>query len=228
MKLSNYCLIGMGILISTTIFGGQTAQAVDPVTSEALFQLETIDPLDPPTIPGIIDEGIKPGTNQPGPLSIDAVSNFQFGARKLGQEGSSVIKASPIEPATKLGVQVTDDRGQDLGWNLKVKASKFMSVGTETSFELEGAAITIPEGTLTSKSGVSPSLKPTAYALTLNEEPQKIMGATTTQGRSSWLNYFTGVDGADTNPVTLHVPSGNKAASYKSTLTWTLEDAPGA
>lgn len=227
MKLSNYCLIGMGVLISTTLFGSQTAQAVDPATSEAVFNLEAADP-ENPTIPGIIDEGIKPGTDQPGPLSIDAVTSFEFGARKLGQEGSSVIKASPIAPATKLGAQVTDDRGQDLGWNLKVKATKFMSVGTETSFELEGAAITIPEGTYKSKEGVSLALQPSAYAVTVNETPQTIMKASTTQGRSSWLNYFTGIDGADTNPVTLHVPSGNKAANYKATLTWTLEDAPGA
>ncbi|CAD5898792.1 conserved exported hypothetical protein [Carnobacterium maltaromaticum] len=228
MKLSNYCLIGMGILISTTLFGGQTAQAVDPETSEALFELQESDPLNP-TVPGIIDEGIKPPTNQLGPLSIDAVTSFQFGTRKLGQEGGDLITASPIAPATKLGVQVTDDRGQDLGWNLKVKASKFMSVGTETAFELEGAAITIPEGTLRGKEGISLALKPTAFAVTLNETEQSIMKASTTQGRSSWLNYFNGgADGTGTNPVTLSVPAGNKKANYKSTLTWTLEDAPGA
>ncbi|WP_201785356.1 WxL domain-containing protein, partial [Carnobacterium maltaromaticum] len=44
----------------------------------------------------------------------------------------------------------------------------------------------------------------------------------TTQGRSSWSNAFEG----NGEKVTLAVPAGNKVASYVSTITWSLEDAP--
>ncbi|WP_317946469.1 WxL domain-containing protein, partial [Carnobacterium maltaromaticum] len=111
--------------------------------------------------------------------------------------------------------------GQDLGWKLKVSATDFETTG-ENKLTLRGAVMTIPAGKLTTGEGVDPLLTPTAYKVNLSSTATPIMSATSTQGRSSWSNAFEG----NGEKVTLAVPSGNKVASYVSTITWSLEDAP--
>ncbi|MDZ5760710.1 WxL domain-containing protein [Carnobacterium maltaromaticum] len=218
MKLNKYSLLGLGILMSITIFGSQVVEAseVSTASSKAIFELQAGDD---ETIPGIIDPDIQPPTNNKGPLSLDAVSSFNFATKKLGTESKAPLEAIPVE-GKKLGLQVTDSRGQDLGWNLKVSATSFQTV--DKSLTLKGAVMTIPEGKLTTLEGVDPILKPSAFKVDLSETPASIMSATTTQGRSTWLNTFE----EKGEKVTLAVPAGNKVASYNSTITWSLEDAP--
>ncbi|WP_201785357.1 WxL domain-containing protein, partial [Carnobacterium maltaromaticum] len=92
----------------------------------------------------------------------------------------------------------------------------------DKSLTLKGAVMTIPEGKLTTAEGVDPLLTPSAFKVNLSPTATSIMSATTTQGRSSWSNAFEG----NGEKVTLAVPAGNKVASYVSTITWSLEDAP--
>lgn len=218
MKLSKYSIIVASLLISVFVLGSQSvvANEVSKGSSKANFELQAGDNT---TVPEILDPEIQPPTGNRGPLSLDSVSSFNFPTRKLGSESKTPIEATPIQ-GTKLGLQVTDSRGQDLGWNLKVSATDFET--TDKSLALKGAVITIPEGKLTSAEGVNPLLTPTAFRVNLSLTPTIIMSATTTQGRSSWSNDFEG----NGDKVTLDVPSGNKVASYVSTITWSLEDAP--
>lgn len=218
MKLSKYSLVSLGVLMSISIFGSQSVEAAEASTasSKANFELEAGDS---ETIPGIIDPEIKPPTNNKGPLSLDAVSSFNFATKKLGTESKAPLEATAVE-GTKFGLQVTDSRGQDLGWNLKVSATPFQI--TDKTLTLKGAVMTIPEGELTTLEGVDPLLTPSAFKVDLSETATSIMSATTAQGRSSWSNAFEGKG----EKVTLAVPSGNKVASYSSTITWSLEDAP--
>ena len=218
MKVRNYLVIGTGILMSVVILGNQSVEAAEASagTSKANFELQAGDDT---TVPEILDPGIKPPTGNKGPLSLDAVSSFNFPTKKLGSESQAPLEATPVE-GTKLGLQVTDSRGQDLGWNLKVSATAFET--TDKKLTLKGAVMTIPEGKLTTAEGVDPLLTPSAFKVNLSPTATSIMSATTTQGRSSWVNSFEG----NGEKVTLAVPSGNKVASYVSTITWSLEDAP--
>nr|WP_315528826.1 WxL domain-containing protein [Carnobacterium maltaromaticum] len=218
MKLNKYTLVGLGLLMSVSILGSQSVEAAEASTgsSKANFELQAGDDT---TVPEILDPEIQPPTGNKGPLSLDAVSSFNFPTKKLGSESQAPLEATPVE-GTKLGLQVTDTRGQDLGWNLKVSATAFETV--DKTLTLKGAVMTIPAGKLTTEEGVDPALTPTAYKVNLSPTATSIMSATTTQGRSRWSNAFEG----NGEKVTLAVPSGNKVASYVSTITWSLEDAP--
>ncbi|WP_233638290.1 WxL domain-containing protein, partial [Carnobacterium maltaromaticum] len=185
-------------------------------SSKANFELQAGDDT---TVPELLDPEIQPPTLNKGPLSLDSVSSFNFPTKKLGSEAKAPLEATPVE-GTKLGLQVTDSRGQDLGWNLKVSATAFETA--DKSLTLKGAVMTIPEGKLTTAEGVDPLLTPSAFKVNLSPTATSIMSATTTQGRSSWSNAFEG----NGEKVTLAVPAGNKVASYVSTITWSLEDAP--
>ena len=217
MKINKYTLVGLGLLMSVVVLGSQPVEAAVTSTgsSKANFELQAGDA----TIPELLDPEIQPPTLNEGPLSLDSVSSFNFPTKKLGSESQAPLEATPVE-GTKLGLQVTDTRGQDLGWNLKVSATAFETA--DKLLSLKGAVMTIPAGKLTTAEGVDPLLTPTAYQVNLSPTAASIMSATTTQGRSSWSNAFEG----NGEKVTLAVPSGNKVASYVSTITWSLEDAP--
>ena len=218
MKLTKYSIVGLGLLISVAVLGNQSVEAAEASagSSKANFELQAGDDT---TVPELLDPEIQPPTLNKGPLSLDSVSSFNFPTKKLGSEAKAPFEATPVE-GTKLGLQVTDSRGQDLGWNLKVSATNFKTA--DDKLELKGAVMTIPEGTLTTKEGVDPLLTPTAFKVNLSTTPTSIMKASTTQGRSTWVNSFEGKG----EKVTLAVPSGNKVATYSSTITWSLEDAP--
>lgn len=226
MKLTKFFTVNMILLMSTAVLsspvyaaeGGEEGETEEAshATSTAQFELQAGEGTTPPEV---IDPELQPPTGNKGPLTLDAVSSFNFSTKKIGTETEAPIEATPTE-GTKLGLQVTDERGQDLGWNLKVSATPFEN--EDKSIQLKGAVMTLPEGELTTKSGVDPLLKPTAFKVELSENPTSIVKATETQGRSSWMNSFEGKG----EKVTLAVPSGNKVASYKSTITWSLEDAP--
>ena len=219
MKINKYSILGLSVLMSVAILGSQSAEAAEASkgTSKANFELQAGDNT---TVPELLDPEIQPPTGNKGPLSLDSVSSFNFPTKKLGSESQAPLEATPVE-GTKLGLQVTDSRGQDLGWNLKVSATAFETTG-ENKLTLKGAVMTIPEGKLSTDEGVDPLLTPTAYKVNLSPTAASIMSATTTQGRSRWSNDFEG----NGEKVTLAVPSGNKVASYVSTITWSLEDAP--
>ena len=218
MKLTKYSIVGLGLLISVAVLGNQSVEAAEASagSSKANFELQAGDDT---TIPELLDPEIQPPTLNKGPLSLDSVSSFNFPTKKLGSEAKAPLEATPVE-GTKLGLQVTDSRGQDLGWNLKVSATAFETA--DISLTLKGAVMTIPKGKLTTEDGVDPLLTPTAFKVDLSATATSIMSATTTQGRSSWSNAFEG----NGEKVTLAVPAGNKVASYVSTITWSLEDAP--
>ncbi|KRN86413.1 WxL domain-containing protein [Carnobacterium maltaromaticum] len=218
MKLTKYSIVGLGLLISVAVLGNQSVEAAEASagSSKANFELQAGDDT---TIPELLDPEIQPPTLNKGPLSLDSVSSFNFPTKKLGSEAKAPLEATPVE-GTKLGLQVTDSRGQDLGWNLKVSATAFETA--DKSLTLKGAVMTIPKGKLTTEDGVDPLLTPTAFKVDLSATATSIMSATTTQGRSSWSNAFEG----NGEKVTLAVPAGNKVASYVSTITWSLEDAP--
>lgn len=216
-------LVLTGLSLSTT---GVYAEEVGTKSTTAVFSIETsegetpTDPIDP------IDPVDPP---MGGPLTIDAVSNFNFGTKKLGDgKGSYVAVKSPTKDdetvMSVLGIQVTDNRGSGDGWNVNASITDFK--GKDTNI-LKGAVLTIPAGSLNTNSA-DITKKPETTGLDLNGKPASIFSAAKDTGMGTWVNLFEGNKGEDgkNKEVTLTVPEGNYVDNYSATITWTLENAP--
>lgn len=168
------------------------------------------DPIDPedPDNPG---DG---GTGQTGNLTIDIVTNLDFGSFKLTPEATTVTanEDNKVNPTA----QVTDKRGTGAGWTLDVAISDFTS---KDSHILKGAELSVPKGELKTNN-MDQTLAPNTFALVLNKDPQTIMSADKDKGLGTWADSY------DKKETTLSIPAGNYAGQYGSTMTWTLSNAP--
>jgi len=199
-------------------------------------QTNPLDPLNPenpvtPKDPTTDDGKPEPGTT--GPLSIDFASSLQFGEQKI-TSGDETYPAQAQVYTDKDGkeqegpnyVQVSDNRGTEAGWTLKVKQNGQFK--TESDKELTGATITLANGNVVSKSASANPTGPDTIVLTPNSETG-VMSATAGQGAGTYLmDWGTSADTAKES-VTLDVPGSTTkyADSYKTTFTWTLTDVPG-
>ena len=195
-----------------------------------------IDPTDPtnpvdPTDPG------TPGTA--GPLSIDYVSNFDFGSDNKISGDDTTYYAKPIKATDKDGkevqranyLQVTDKRGSNIGWYLTDKQGAQFNDGKA---DLDGAKLQMTNQTLNSKNMDlnNPSNIPAIDNATMTMTPGddiKVLTAGKNQGMGTWTDAFGVYDAAkDTasKAVSLEVPgnSAKNVGSYTTDLTWTLSD----
>lgn len=209
------------VLLGTTAFAEETAVAPEEPTAvdkdvnrTAKFILE----------PGSDDNGpvdpivpIKPPTNQKGNLTIDAVSNFDFGTKKIDKVTSTYDAVLPEDEV--LGAQVTDVRGTGAGWNLTAKISAFENAGKTRV--LKGAEVTIPTGKVSTNS-VDEKNPAIAAGLILNDQPATVFSAQVDSGMGTWANEFEGLG----EKVQLKVPTGNYVDTYTAEITWSLADAP--
>ncbi|MBC1501308.1 WxL domain-containing protein [Listeria weihenstephanensis] len=226
MKLFTKSLL-IGTLAIGTLFGTSTLVHADSATSTGKVILESDDsavsPLDPtnpdnpvPTTPDPTDSD-NSGTGNTGALTIDFLSNVDFGEQKISNS-TETYKAKNANPY----VQVTDKRGTGAGWTLTATASNF-SDGAKV---LKGAQMSLNNGQVRTRAD-NQSAAPVVADVTLNGATQTIFSASEDAGMGTWLDVYAGTDGANEN-VTLRVPSGNLAGEYTSTITWTLEDSPSA
>lgn len=200
-----------------TVAPEEPAAVNKDVSRKAQFVLE----------PGSDDNGpvdpivpIKPPTNQKGNLTIDAVSNFDFGTKKIDKITSTYDAV--LSDGEVLGAQVTDVRGTGAGWNLTAKISAFENA--DKTRILKGAEVTIPTGKVSTNS-IDDSKPAVAQALTLNEKAATVFSAAAESGMGTWANEFEGLGGEDSK-VQLKVPTGNYADTYTAEITWSLADAP--
>lgn len=239
------------ILLGTSLLGGLHAQAADggTVTTNGVISFESsTDPVDPvdPTNP---DDPIKPidptkpeddpGTE--GPLSIDYASSFIFGSQKITstdqvyyaepQSYHKVDASGKVIGETLKGpnyVQVSDNRGTESGWTLKVKQNGQFKAKNKGS-ELTGAVLTLKNGNVVTKSA---SAKPTATSeVNLNVEGEEVdlLKADSGAGAGTYLLDWGTDEATGAKSIALSVPG--KTTKYKdtytTTLTWTLSDVPG-
>lgn len=156
---------------------------------------------------------ILPATGQLGPLSIDAVSTFNFASIEMGKKGIAQVPQGEV-----LGIQVTDTRGLGTGWNVMVKISEFQNLKKDRILK---ADVSIPAGKVASqKSDILNA--PTATSVVLNEFDSSIFSAPKGKGMGTYTNSFEG----NGEPVTITVPSDALLDSYSANLSWTLQDAP--
>lgn len=191
-------------------------------------------------------DGTKPNSGTSGPLSIDYVSDFDFGTQKISSADQTYFATaqsySGNQSDTSVYAQISDNRGTGAGWTLSVTQDGQLTAGNN---ELKGAQITIND---LSANTVSGSEAENAIAggninLTPGDGAFTVMSAKQGAGQGTWVVRMgdtsklvdengTGEKGSvrkTDHSVSLSVPgAANKIANmqYSSTLTWTLSDTP--
>lgn len=173
------------------------------------------------------DDQINEGeiTNEVGVLTLDFVSNLEFGEHEL----SLTTDLFPAVNETTPFAQVTDLRGTGEGWELRAELGDFTNeFGNVT---LPGASINLNEGAAsanTATEGLSdaPDVN-SGITLVSGGETTNVTTATPStteendQGMGTWLTTW------NQNNINLDIPDTVATeGSHTATITWTLHDAP--
>lgn len=246
-KLLLSTLLGVGVTgaIMTTAYASETKTytshgkielvkndgTTDPGITDPTDPGHTVDPTDPtnPT---------DPGTG--GPLSIDYVSNFNFGSQKMSGNNETydsqlvtVKDASGADKDLANFLQVSDNRGTVAGWKLTVQQAKAFTSET-TKSELDGTTITLsnPEATNADNNATKPepSILTDSVDISATSGDKVVMQAKDGEGSGTWSESFGNAttDAAKAKAsVKLAIPGDSKkvAEKYTSDITWTLTDA---
>ena len=212
-------------LYSAILIGGAVSVHADNDTngkSTAKIGLKQQAPDDPIDPIGPIDNDDTPdNSNDPtgntGILRVDYISNINFGEQTISGKVETYRASTP---KLRTEAQVSDLRGSGAGWHLQVNYdTEKPGFVTANNQVLKGAELTFPAGTTKSIQD-NHSAQPVANTVTVGNEAQNIMDATSMTGLGTW------VDDMNTQDITLKIPSGNMQGTYTATLVWTLTDAP--
>lgn len=254
MKLVKPVLAGF---VVTSLLGASTISVSASAITESLGRVtfsapddngttDPINPIDPeepgqPEGPGGEDGDLGPGEpGTSGPLRIDYVSNFDFGTIEFNGVDDVSVSAKPETwgnngNTTNIPnfVQVTDERGENSGWELTVTQEG--SFKTENDRELKAASITLSN--IQAKS-LNDSQDPEyASEVTLvpgDSESIAVADPTDPTEISEAIGVGTSIiQFGDTETmgksVQLNVPGGvtvEKEEAYTTTLVWTLHNTP--
>lgn len=192
-----------------TIIGSENGKSG---TSHGYIKLTPGDNTEGPTKP--TKPTVPPGgTDNTGSLTVDNVAPLLFDTHKL--EGKEQVYTSVVADSN---VQVTDKRGEEAGWNLQVSQTAFVD-STDATKILKGAKLILPIGVIET-AGTNVSLSPIVSEVELNETPTVLMHALAGSGAGTWTSVF------NKDEIKLTVPAGNRNGEYRSTVTWSLLDAP--
>lgn len=213
-------------------------QATNRVDIEFQDNLDPTKPVDPeyPEKP-VTPENPGEETQNQGPLSIDLVSNYNFGAIKIsGNENTYYAKPTTLtqEGTTEKiqranYIQVTDNRGTGAGWKVMVQQKSALKHTTNNQ--------TIEKTVLTLKNGVSNSVNKTDtntpvpaadVKITPDAAAVRVVTAEKDQGIGTWTHAF-GKDATEgATSVSLDIAGDQKIAkgAYSTTLNWELVDDP--
>lgn len=235
-----HLLATVSILGITLLSGSLQAHAVDGGTYKSNADVEYIknnggvDPVDPtdPTKPIDPTDPVDPGTA--GPLSIDYMSNIHFGQQEISGD-DKVYYATLVDFTDDTGatvqrqnfIQVTDNRGSNVGWHLVVKQDQQLSNGSGQ--ELAGAQLTLANGTMVGKTpGVDAPIANQQVTITPDGSASDVIDAQAHQGMGTWVDLFGQDNTAGANSISLSVPGKSEKYEgvYTGQLTWVLTDTP--
>ncbi|MBO1300636.1 MULTISPECIES: WxL domain-containing protein [unclassified Enterococcus] len=210
-----------------------------PVNPENPDPEKPVRPVDP-TKP----DGPDPGTS--GPLSIDYASSLKFGNNRISNKDQVYFARAQAyqdnQGNTANFVQISDNRGTNSGWTLKVKQSEQLTATSKTlNNVLAGAQIMLANPTVNSNA-VS-MLKPEAMekVILVPGEESVLVAAKTGSGAGTWSTYWGEVveikerdehgqiqTVSVTKDIQLAVPgyTPKDAVTYQTSLIWTLTDVP--
>ncbi|MGX4687030.1 WxL domain-containing protein [Vagococcus sp. JNUCC 83] len=229
-------------VVSLAASNGNTSDgklATNQVDIEFLDNTDPTKPVDPehPDKP-VTPENPDEETHNKGPLSIDLVSNYNFGQIKIsGNENTYYAKPTTVtqegttEKVQRANyVQVTDNRGSGSGWKVMVSqptALKHKTINTNT----------IEKTTISLLNGVSNSVNKTAtntptpaaeVKITPGAAAVRVVTAEKNQGIGTWTHAF-GKDATEgAKSVSLDIAGDQKISkgAYSTTLNWELVDDP--
>lgn len=235
MKKTNKLL---ALLSASSLLGltfTNTVNADEKSTSSVSFEAgtgknEVVNPLDPskpidPNLPANPDDPGNKGTGAEGPLTIDYVSNFDFGVRAISSKDENYTLSSKDGKNNQQTpfIQVTDSRGTLSGWSLTAKISDFKAKNNDGSI-ISGASLTIHPTNDTATGAYNnkttpPSTQTVEFKATNTTE--NVMDATSGQGGGTWLNLI------NPDKTSLFIPGGSaRSGSYEATITWSLASGP--
>ena len=248
--------------LSTTIFAGGAISAFADETRQVTTNgnIEFTPSTDEPEIvvPPVEEPDVEIGPEVPGttgPLSIVKAATMNFGSQVISNQDQTYNMVAERQQKTGTTgdenkvpfisfAQVSDTRGSNAGWDLKVSLSDFQAENTQNAV-LRGAKVTLKDPQI-QYTGNNQELAPAAHANNLELLPNSgavsVMTAESSKGagRSSvvWGNQadldaqFEADPKAPVtnNAIQLSVPgaSAKDATTYTSTLTWELTTTPGS
>ncbi|MCF6161223.1 MULTISPECIES: WxL domain-containing protein [Furfurilactobacillus] len=217
-------IAAFGLLIGPAMSvkaAGDVGSATTQVTAGFIAGEGPTGPVDPGNPGGgPIDDPEHPGTGATGPLRLNYVSKLiSFGTqpiqsattKRMGTTGSDVI-------GTYQSAQVSDERGTNAGWALKVSGTPLMS-GTDT---LEGATLKLPAGEVVTESGIDNGAVASEVSNALGVGGT-LLSAPATKGGGLTVDRWTPAQ------TELTIIGGTaEAKDYTTNLTWTLQDSPAS
>lgn len=229
-----------GLSVAATGDGGELSSQ-GRITFEPSKGEGTITPPGNPEKPGEpvfpIDPTQPEGKPQPGgqgPLSIDFVSSFDFGVQEITSLDKD-YKAHAQRFTTAAGeesempnfVQITDNRGTEAGWTLKVTQSEQFQALEKTGKELTGAKITLGNANRLTHSDSALAVGPAAVDLTPGEAALIMMAEVDSGAGTHFTQWGTEAANNGAESVNLFVPGKTTkfADQYQAELVWELSDA---
>lgn len=160
------------------------------------------------------DVDFTKSTNPNGELALVTAPSVDFGDQTISGSTKTYTQATAIG-----GIQVDDNRGSNVGWNLSVSNTQFTGLTTTTA-KLDGAKLTFTNGAATNGNGAGFAPTPAATAvLDGSGKAVPVMDAKIDKGM--------GVNNLAVTSASLEVPgtTAKLKEKYESTITWTLKDA---
>ncbi len=175
------------------------------------------NPIDPETdLPGGGNQ-----TGDTGPLTLDYVTNLNFGEREVSIASRAISLNDAVHTKSPF-VQITDLRGDQSGWNLKASLAEFKFNGTQGT-SLAGANITLKNAVVKNAIGnVSTKAEPnTDITLESGGASELIANAAENTGKGTSLVVW------NKDNIKLNTVQGTeKVGSHKAAITWTLSNVP--
>ncbi|CAM2883197.1 WxL domain-containing protein [Dellaglioa algida] len=159
------------------------------------------------------DVNFTESTVNGGALDLVKAPSVDFGDQEIS--GTTAT----YDQSTVDGIQVDDNRGSNVGWNLSVSNTEFTGL-TTTGAKLNGAKLTLTNGAATNLNGTTYAPTPAAtVALDGSGTAVPVMDAK--------INTGMGVNNLAVTKASLEVPgtATKLKEKYESTITWTLKDA---
>jgi len=143
-------------------------------------------------------------------IKLTQVPEIDFGAN------TNVTVSKKYDSTGTLADVRVHNPGNAEGWDVQVKRSAF----TSDKGELKAAVLAFENGKVTPDDHTNASTLPKVSNIEVNEDTKSLLTAGAGEGVGAFSLKHNNAD------VTLTIPAGNVAGKYKSTLTWTLANAP--